>query len=186
MQAIIKMSLLRLLVVTILVGCRSSLLTFSTNDLHKVGVKSAKFRGTAFDSSYSNKKLYLPDTATMKKFTPTRKELALAEQILKEQIEKANQPRVNQFGRKEYIHRNLNKYFRQYVGFINGNGDRVIHINLYWDKYTVFDRLKGYWDERLDFTSDYAVVLDGGSRYWNVNVNLTTKSLYNLWVNGVA
>jgi hypothetical protein len=181
-----KMSLLQVLIVPLLIGCKSSLVTFQTSDSQKVGVKSAKFRGTSFDSSYSNEKLYLPATFTLKKFTPTKDEIVLAEQILKDQIVKANQRRVNQFGRKQYIHRNINKYFRQYAGFINENGDRVIHINLYWDKYTVFDRLKGYWDERLDFTSDYAVVLDGGSRYWNVNVNLTTKSLYNLWVNGVG
>jgi hypothetical protein len=128
----------------------------------------------------------LPHTFSLKKFTPTKQDIILAEQILKQQIEKANNPKFNQFGRRQYIHRNLNKYFRQYAGFINENGDRVIHINFYWDRFNIFDRLKGDWDGRLDYTSDYAVVMDGGYRYWNVNVNLTTKSLYNLSVNGVA
>jgi hypothetical protein len=181
-----KRFLLQMLMATLLISCKSSLVTFQTSDLQKVGVQSAKFRGTAFDSSYSNEKLFLPATFTLKKFTPTRQDIVLAEQILKQQIEKSNHRRMNQFGRKQYIHRNLNKYFRQYAGFINENGDRVVHINLYWDRYTVFDRLKGYWDDRLDFTSDFTVVMDGGSRYWNVNVNLTAKTLYNLSVNGVA
>lgn len=181
-----KMSLLQVLIVTLLIGCKSSLVILQTSDPQKVGIKSAKYRGTAFDSSYSNEKLFLPATFTLNKFTPSKQEIVLAEQILKEQIEKANQRRMNQFGRKQYIHRNLNKYFRQYAGFINENGDRVIHINFYWDRHTLFDRIKGYWDDRLEYTSDYAVVMDGGSRYWNVNVNLTTKTLYNLSVNGVA
>lgn len=33
---------------------------------------------------------------------------------------------------------------------------------------------------------DYSMTLDGGNRYWNVNVDLTTKTLYGLAVNGVA
>jgi hypothetical protein len=181
-----KLYLLQVLMAILLISCKSSLVTFQTSDQQKIGVQSAKFRGTAFDSSYSNVKLFLPATFTLKKFTPTKQDIALAEQILKLQIEKANERRMNQFGRKQYIHRNLNKYFRQYAGFINENGDRVIHINFYWDRYTVFDRIKGYWDDRLEYTSDYSVVMDGGYRHWNVNVNLTTKSLYNLSVNGVA
>ena len=48
------------------------------------------------------------------------------------------------------------------------------------------DRVKGYWDDRLDYTSDYSIVFDGGSRYWSVNVNLTSKTLYGQSVNGVA
>ncbi len=171
---------------TLLFGCKASIVTFQTSDPQKVGIKTTKFRGTAFDSSYSNEKLFLPATFTLKKFTPTKQDIVLAEQILKQQIEKANHRRMNQVGRKQYIHQNLNKYFRQYAGFINENGDRVIHINFYWDKYTVFDRVKGYWDNRLEYTSDYTVVMDGGSRFWNVNVNLITKTLYNLSVNGVA
>jgi hypothetical protein len=183
---IMKQSILQVVIATLLIGCKSSLMTFQTSDPQKLAVKSAKFRGTAFDSSYSNEKLFLPATFTLNKFTPTKEDIVLAEKILKQQIEKANHRKMNQFGRKQYIHRNLNKYFRQYAGFINENGDRVIHINFNWDRYTVFDRIKGYWDDRLEYISEYSVVMDGGYRHWDVNVNLTTKSLYNLSVNGVA
>lgn len=105
---------------------------------------------------------------------------------MNEQIQKVNNSRVNQFGKKQYIDKNLNKYFRQYIGFINKQGDSVVHINFYWDRFTIFDRIKGYWDDRLKYTSDYSMTLDGGSRYWNINVNLTDKQLYGLFVNGVA
>ncbi|MFT3902977.1 MAG: hypothetical protein QM727_07370 [Niabella sp.] len=80
----------------------------------------------------------------------------------------------------------MNKYFRQYVGFINDKGERIIHINLHWDKFTIIDRIKGYWNGRLDYSFDYSITLDGGSRYWSVNVNLVEEQLYGLSVNGVG
>ena len=118
--------------------------------------------------------------------TSTKNEIRLTETILKNQISKLNNPRVNQFRKRNYVDKNLNKYFRQYVGFINKNGDKVIHINFYWDKFTLHDRLKGYDDQRREYTSDFSMVLDGGSHYWNINVFLTQNKLERFEVNGVA
>ncbi len=173
-------------IVTGLTSCKSSVATFKTSDLQKIGVKTGKFRGTAFDSTYDDEKLFIHNHIAVRKFTPTKQDIDAAERILKNQIKKANERKPNQFSQKEYIDRNLNKYFRQYVGFLNKEGHKVIRINMHWDKYTALDRLKGYRDSRLDFTSDYSIVMDGGYRYWSVNVDLTTGSLYNFSVNGVA
>ena len=178
-------SLIIISVLTLLFSCRTSIKTFQTTDTNKIGVKSNNFRGTIFTSSYSNS-FFIPASDTLKRFTPTKEDIVLAETILKNQIEKVNASRMNQFGRRQYIHKNLNKYFRQYVGLINEQGNRVIHINLSWDRFTIFDRIKGFSDSRLDFTSDYSMTLDGGSYYWNVNVDLTAKALYGLSVNGVG
>ncbi len=84
------------------------------------------------------------------------------------------------------IHRNLNSYFRQYVGIVNDKGQRVVHINFYWNKYGLLDRLKGFADRRLDHDSDYTVVFDGCSHYWQINVNFEEKKLSNLMINGIA
>ena len=173
-------------VLTLLVSCRTSIETFQTSDTNKIGVKSNRFRGTLFTTSYQADKLFIDTADSLNRFAPTKDDIALAESILKEQIGEANKKRLNQFGKRQYIDRNLNKYFRQYVGFIDKNGDRIIHINFHWDRFTLIDRIKGYWDDRLDYTSDYSIVFDGGSRYWSVNANLTSNKLYGLSVNGVA
>jgi hypothetical protein len=178
--------LLQVIILTLLTGCKTSIITFQTSDPQKIGVKAAKFRGTVFDSTYSNEKLYVHDHIAFRKFTPTKHEIAAAERILKNQIKTVNERKPNQLGHKQYIDQNLNKYFRQYVGYFNKDGHRVIRINMHWGKYTALDRLKGYWDNRLQYTSDYSIVMDGGYRYWNVNVDLTTGTLYNFSVNGVA
>jgi len=37
------------------------------------------------------------------------------------------------------IHRNLNKYVRQYIGFIDEDGQRVIHVNFFWNHYSLWE-----------------------------------------------
>ena len=131
-------------------------------------------------------KLFIQPADTLNRFTPTEANIVLAETILKKQIKGLNKIRINQFGKRDDIDKHLNKYFRQYIGFINEQGDSIIHINFHWDRFTLTDRIRGYWDDRLDYTSDFSIVFDGGSRYWNINVNLTSKKLFGLSVNGVV
>ena len=170
-------------ILIVLLSCSTAIQTFQTSDTNKIGVKSSKFRGTIFKDSYQD--LFVsPVSSHAKRFTPTNEDILLAETILKEQIEKVNTPRINQLKPSQYIDKNINKYFRQYLGYYNENGNRIIHINLAWDKFSIFDRIKGDEDQRLDFSSGYNFVQDGGSRYWNVNVDLTTKTLYGMSVNG--
>ncbi|HET7115091.1 MAG TPA: hypothetical protein VFI29_01285 [Hanamia sp.] len=173
-------------VLAILTSCKTSIATFQTSDTDKIGVTSNHFRGTIFKSSYPEENLFIQAGDKLNRFTPTKENIALAESILKSQIRKANKAHFNQPGKHKYLEKNLNKYFRQYIGFINEHGDSIIHINFQWDRFTMTDRLKGYWDNRLKYNSDFSQVFDGGSHYWNVNVNLNKKRLYQLSVNGEA
>jgi hypothetical protein len=181
-----KKPLLFTTALTILISCKTAIETFQTSDANKIGIKSNKFRGTLFTNSYQADKLFIDGVGSLNRFTPTKEDIALAESILKEQIREANKSRINQLSKRQHIDKNLNKYFRQYVGFIDKNGERTIHINFHWDRFTLMDRVKGNWDDRLNYTSDYSIVFDGGSRYWSANVNLTSKKLYGLSVNGIA
>ena len=175
-----------IILLTSLISCQTTITAFQTMDLDKIGIQSRKFRGTIFKKSYPQDKLFINLLEEVNRFTPTKEDILLAESILKNQIEKVNKSHINQRRKREYIEKNLKKYFRQYVGFINQKGERIIHINFYWNRFSINERTRGYWDDRLEYNSEYAVVFDGGSRYWNINVNLTTKNLYNLWVNGYA
>ncbi|NEU77406.1 hypothetical protein PI95_034320 [Hassallia byssoidea VB512170] len=169
--------------IVFLASCGTTISTFPTSDADKMGVKSNRFRGTAFSRSYRTHNLLVD---TLNRFTPTQEDIALAEWILRHEIGKANKARINQFGQYPFIDRSLHKYFRQYIGVFAPNGDLIIEVNLHWDRVTLFDRVRGHWDGRLDYSSDYSVTLDGGSRYWQVGVNLTTRTLSGLSINGVA
>jgi hypothetical protein len=177
---------LSILILVLIAGCSTEIKTFSVSDPDKIGVKSDNIKGTIFKSSYPASKLDIRPEDSLKRFTPSQEDIQLSETLIKSQIAALNKNHINQFGQKEFIERNLNKYFRQYIGFINEKGDSVIHVNFYWNSYTLSDKISGENDSRLNYNSDYSTMYDGGSHFWNLNVNLTTKALYNLSVNGVG
>lgn len=155
-------------------------------DSSKTGVKINNSNGTIFNDNYPFKYFYVRDVDSTKRWTPEKADIELAEQLLRQQIKEINKQRPNQSGSCPVIHRHLNSYFRQYVGIINDRGQRLVHINFYWDRFGLWDRIRGYSDSRLGFDSDYAFVLDGCSHFWQINVNLDEKKLSDLRVNGIA
>jgi len=167
-------------------ACKTSVEVMATKKENNLAVTHTKFRGTIFRENYPFSKLFVSDVDSTTRFTPTKYDIVKAERLLRQQLSSINKSRINQLKSNPIIHKNLNNYFRQYVGVMNHRGERIIHINFYWDKYSLFERIKGYSDSRLKFEDDYAIVFDGGSRYWQVNVNLTTEKLSDLQVNGIA
>jgi len=121
------------------------------------------------------------------RFTPTLKEINQAEIILQKNIKAANYPIYNQGNGCPVIHKNLKKYKRQYFGYMDGNGNKLLYVNFLWAKYTLFDQMKGFskadfkeWKDQLVFG------LDGCSHFWQIHINLTKQKLENLQVNGSA
>lgn len=64
---------------------------------------------------------------------------------------------------------------RQYVSVINDKGQKEIWINFFCDDW-----------ESENWKSDIMVVLDGGNCYFNLKVNLETKTYSDLSINGYA
>jgi hypothetical protein len=110
------------------------------------------------------------------RFTPNEEQIAKLESQLKSQIKRINSSRPNQYKECPVIDRNLRKYWRQYVGYINSEGDSIIHLNFIWKSKDFKDRIE----------KDYLSFLDGCSRYWTIDYNLQTGDFLNLEVNGVG
>jgi len=108
------------------------------------------------------------------RFTPTREDIEKAETALKTQLQELNKPLVNQHN-SPIIHKKLRKYKRQYFGYINDKGQKILLINSFWNK-----KEYSYWLESK------VSVLDGGSYYWSVNYDLETNELFDLYINGSA
>ena len=113
--------------------------------------------------------IYVGDKANW--FKPTQEEVKEAEELLSEQIERLNTEQINQENDCPIIDQNLNKYLRQYIGYINVFGEKVILMNMLWS-----DKIENHKGLR----SELAMVLDGCSRYWKVKVNLTSDIVYDL------
>ena len=166
-------------------SCKASYELVETEKPNLVGLKSHQIRGTIFKRSYSFSPGLFLNVDSAKRFTPTKDDIAKAEKVLRSQIKRLNKGQPNQLGNCPVIHKNLANYFRQYVGY-HSEGGRIVHINLLWNRYSIKDRLIGNADPRMSFDEEYTVSFDGCSRYWQIDVNLTTNQALNLEVNGIG
>jgi hypothetical protein len=137
-----------------------------------VFTKGKCYSGYIFDKSHDV--LYSINNQR-ERFTPLDTDIADAETILCKGIKEKNKERINQIGNCPVIDKNLKKYQRQYLGFINLKGEKIIWINFIWGK-TMDDKI----------SKDVLFVNDGCSHYWNIKINLTTKELFDLDINGVS
>lgn len=108
-----------------------------------------------------------------KRINLTKAEVELAEELLKSKLKEININQPNQAGKCPNICKRLNKYTRQYFGFETKNGEKIIWINLFWNK-----------DLVSEVNTGVISVNDGCSYYWNIEVNITNRTLTNLDVNG--
>lgn len=166
-----------------LMSCATSLKVIEEPTDGTVLVSNQRYRGVIFKK---NADCFLCNFGE-NRFTPSIEDITAAEEILSSKIKEENKPLINQGEGCPIIHRNLDNYRRQYFGYINEAGERIIDINLSWDKYTVFDKLKGYEkQDDVNWKKQREMVLDGCSNHWGIKVNLTTKELFDLHINGVA
>lgn len=68
----------------------------------------------------------------------------------------------------------LKDYYRQYVAFINNEGEKVVWINLFCNYFNT------------DWKKNVVFVLDGGECYFNLKINIEKGFAYDFEVNGYA
>ncbi|RYX84083.1 hypothetical protein EON73_03565 [bacterium] len=119
---------------------------------------------------------YSLDMIPGKRFTPTRQEIDKAEITLRKDLKALNKHLGNQ-NQTPIVHKNLSKYNRQYFGYIDKMGARILLINCFWSKNK---------DDTDRWLTSRIRTLDGGSYYWNVKFNIDKEELFDLDVNGSA
>ncbi|KAF0202933.1 MAG: hypothetical protein FD170_1510 [Bacteroidetes bacterium] len=139
--------------------------TFKKADYYK----TKQFEAAIFPANYFD---LLPE----QRFTPATREIDTAEAALSNNLKTLNKELVNQSS-TPIIHKNLHKYKRQYFGYIDKNGDRILLINCFW---AMGKNCNDLW------LTDRIMVLDGGSYFWNIKFNLDTNELFDLNINGYA
>lgn len=160
-----QLTILMTLLLTVLTSFGQSDTTFTKADRYKTN----KFDIAIFPANYY-------DLIGEQRFTPTREEIDKAELALQNDLKNLNRDLINQSS-SPIIHKNLSKYKRQYFGYIDKNGDRILLINCFWSK----DK-----DDLEHWLTGRIMVLDGGSYYWNVRFNLDKGKLFELDINGYA
>ncbi|MCR4660321.1 MAG: hypothetical protein K5650_08530 [Bacteroidales bacterium] len=108
------------------------------------------------------------------RYTPTDADIVEAERLLQKKIDYVNREHINQEGRCPVIDEHMRMYRRQYVGFTDVTGSHIIWVNGIWDDNVTNERL----------ADDIILTRGGCGRYWHLKVNLDTKKVYGLEVNG--
>lgn len=119
------------------------------------------------------------------RFTPTISQIEMAERILQKNL-RLYSYRKNIKGFGPAIHRKLPKYHRQYLAYTSVRNEKIIFINAGWEQYTLLDRLQNLYPQDTTWKYEYQIVMDGGSYFWRIEVNLTTGTLSGLGINGVT
>ena len=137
----------------------------ATSFIKAAHYKTAIFNVAIFPGNYAEMTLG-------KRFTPTTQEIDKAEVILLKDLQKLNKQSENQF-LTTVIYKNLDNYKRQYFGYIDKNGNRILLINCFWSKDDAF--LNDWLIHRI-------TMLDGGSYFWNIKFNINKGKLFDLYV----
>lgn len=137
-----------------------------------VSVKEKEYEGYIFDKGCS---ILFSIENQKDRYTPTIEDVRCAERLLNDNITYLKEHQSEKNKGYPVIYKKLKKYKRQYVGYLNQDGDIVIWIFF----------MKDYQDS-CRLSKDIIVMSDGGSNYWSIIVNLTKKTLYDMKINGVS
>ena len=131
-----------------------------------------------FDWQNDNSSLWISIDSTFEKFSPTIEEIGIAKKLSKDYIDSLEQNRnpeiVKQYGK--LLNFGDSDYFRQYVGYVDSKGNRIVFINAVCKSY----------GQKSDLKKNWIFVLDGGSCFYQIKVNLTNKKCTDFSVNGEA
>ena len=161
---------MKVLTALVLISCT---LTGCAQTITSNYIKQKKYQGYIFSKDYSSRLVHFEDLK--ERFTPSESDIAEAESVLAIQIREINKARLNQTGSCPVIDETLPTFKRQYLGYINRDGDKVVWINF------IGGKEKKNSDQ---LSKEIVVVFDGCSHYWNIKVNITRSKLYDLSVNG--
>ena len=147
-------------------------------------IHGKEFLGVIFPTEYDLPCQENPDRQY--RFTPSLEQIQTLEESLKAHIKIINSSKPNQG--KHYgpiVHKNLQKYVRQYVGYIDKNGELIVYVNCLWKRDT--QPSQRYGKAFLESWEDeWQIVFDGGSYFWQIRYNLNTNEFFGFSVNGIA
>ena len=113
---------------------------------------------------------------------PEQKDIEIVDKVLKKAIEK------NEFNFiKKPILENITKnLYKQYIPYIDENGDRIILLNTFCRILKISTEKDDAYELReFDWKSEHYGVNDGGFCYWRITINVDKEEYFNLMVNGV-
>ncbi len=154
---------------------------------HSLHIVGDRFNGVIFTQNFHEDIPRLDTLEFSKRYTPATDDILLAENILRRQIKKAI--RNSRVPRDLDIYNSLEKYLRQYVGFINLKGQKVIFINFSivkgWGVFVANDGHAFNIPDKPHWYEHFIEDSKADNSCWQVKINLETKKIYKFSVDNV-
>lgn len=113
-------------------------------------------------------------TGVSNRITPTEDDIFLGERALSRDLMLLNKDLKQQ--EDFVIHRNLLRYYRQYIGYTNEKGEKILVIFAFW-------KVDDESVRKLDWLNKLIIGKQGGKPYWNVKYNVDRNILFDLKIN---
>ncbi len=156
---------------------RNLILMLTLLSLSFSGFAQTDKKDIIFDWKAHKENLWISIDTTHQLFTPSIDEIVLAKKLSIQHIDSLEQIRKNKNSDLGKILRfNHSDYYRQYIGYIDNKGNRVIFINA----------ICSASGDRNDLKKTWWFVLDGGSCYYQIRIDLKGKKCFDFAVNGEA
>ena len=109
-----------------------------------------------------------------KSFTPSKDEIDLAERAFSREFTSMNRKR--EMNNEPIInYRRLSRYNRQYFGYYNDAGEKILLIYAFWREGDV------YSDER-NWLNEYTKPTESDGKTWSIEFNINQKILFDFYV----
>src|SRR5579863_112628 len=92
---------------------------------HSTYVKGSNFEGVLFSEKYID----MLSKVNGKKFTPGTNDILIIEKLLPIGLDTIK----DVTNHKYFVKNHLKRYLRQYFGYIDKNGDKIIYVNVFWN-----------------------------------------------------
>ena len=147
-------------------------------------IKRGKVEGVYFSSEYP----FFTESGLQNSFTSSLNEIEEAERILHRDLKKSYVRTHTIYDCGPNIYHNLSKYKRQYFGYTDNLGHKIMQINCRWNKRNIYDFVdQVFYREPADTAwkvIERGVPIGGCSYYWEIKVDITQKKLFDLRVGG--
>ena len=129
-------------------------------------------------NQYKNEAFRYPE---MKTWRPNQSEVNLSEKLIRKFIQN---DKSNDFNNNlnDSI---FNYYYFQLVPYINKDNEKIIYVNALCENFIKSPLPWQTTRDEKDWEKSFYDVLDGGSCFWQLKININTKTTFNYSMNGI-
>ena len=123
---------------------------------------------------------WLKENYGFEKWEPNAKDIQIVQEVIDLAIKKDEF-----YFLEKPIKENLEKYYRQYIPYIDKNGGRIIEVSAFCEilEYPPEPDSKSAEWTKMDWKNEFVEVEDGGKCYWQIKINLDNKEYFDLGIN---